>query len=257
MGKRNDRERPGRDIIYGRNPILEALNAGRPIDRIYIKDGLNHPIIGKIRDLAKEKGVRYDFAEGRRLDKMCEGGAHQGVVAIVSAYSYGDVEDILRRAEERGTDPFVVICDGITDPRNLGSIIRTANGAGASGVIIPKNRSVQLTATVEKASAGALEYTLVARVANLSSAIEKLKKRGLWVVGTDLSAERSCYDQDLTGPLAVVIGSEGEGMSRIVREHCDFLVKIPMFGETESLNASVAAGILLYEAVRQRNNTRE
>ncbi len=245
------------DIIYGRNPVIEALSAGRAIDRIYIQDGLNHPVIKKIKNLAKEKGVRYDFADARRLDKMCGGANHQGVAALAAVHAYAEIEDILRRAEERGEPPFVVICDGITDPHNLGSIIRTANAAGAHGVIIPKNRSAQLTATVAKVSAGALEYTLVAKATNLTSAIEKLKKRGLWIAGTDLSAERSCFESDLSGPLGIVVGSEGSGMSRIVRESCDFLVKIPMLGEAESLNASVAAGVLLYETVRQRIKKQE
>ena len=240
------------DVIYGRNPVIEALTAGRAIDRIYIQDRLNHPVIGKIRNLAKESGVRYDFADARRLDKLCGGGNHQGVAALAAAHAYAELEDILSRAESRGEPPLVVICDGITDPHNLGSIIRTANAAGAHGVVISKNRSAQLTSTVAKVSAGAVEYTLVAKVANISAAIDKLKKRGLWIAGTDLSAKQSHFDCDLSGPLGIVIGSEGAGMSRVVREKCDYLVKIPMFGEIESLNASVAAGVLLYEAARRR-----
>ena len=240
------------DIIYGRNPVIEALSAGRAIDRIYIQDRLNHPSIGKIRNMAKERGIRYDFVDLRKLDSMSGKANHQGVIAAAAAHEYATVEDILQKAESRGEPPLVVICDGITDPHNLGSIIRTANAAGAHGVIIPKNRSVSLTSTVAKVSAGAVEYTLVAKVANISTTIDKLKKRGLWIAGTDLSAEQSIYDSDMSGALGIVIGSEGEGMSRIVRENCDFLVKIPMLGETESLNASVAAGVLLYEAARRR-----
>ncbi len=240
------------DIIYGRNPVIEALAAGRTIDKIYIQEKLNHPVIGKIRNLARENGVRYDFADLRRMDKMCGGANHQGVIALAAAHSYAELEDILKKAESKGEPPLIVICDGITDPHNLGSIIRTANAAGAHGVIIPKNRSVRLTSTVAKVSAGAIEHTLVARVSNISSAIDKLKKSGLWIAGTDLSAKQSHFDCDLSGALGIVIGSEGSGMSRIVRERCDYLVKIPMLGEAESLNASVAAGVLLYEAARRR-----
>lgn len=240
------------DIIYGRNPVIEALAAGRAIDKIYIQDRLNHPVIGKIRNLAKEKGVRYDFADSRKLDRMSGGANHQGVIAMAAAHSYAELEDILKKAESKGEPPLIVICDGITDPHNLGSIIRTANAAGAHGVIIPKNRSVRLTSTVAKVSAGALEHTLVAKVSNISYAIDRLKKQGLWIAGADLSAEQFHFDCDLSGALGIVIGSEGGGMSRIVREKCDYLVKIPMPGEAESLNASVAAGVLLYEAVRRR-----
>lgn len=240
------------DIIYGRNPVIEALDAGRPMDKILLQDRLNHALIGKIRNLAKERGIRYQFVEKRKLDQAAEGENHQGVVAVVAAHRYAEVEDILNLAKGKGEAPFVVICEGITDPHNLGAIIRTANAAGAHGLIIPKNRSVALNSTVSKVSAGAVEYTPVAKVANIHQTIEKLQKAGLWIVGTDLSGSQRHYECDLTGPLGIVIGSEGEGMSRIVRESCDFLVKIPMIGEIESLNASVAAGVLLYEAVRQR-----
>ncbi len=240
------------DIVYGRNPVMEALNSGRTIDRLYIQERLNNPIIGKIRNLAKERGVRYSFVAKQKLDKITNGGNHQGVAAATAAHSYVSVEEILKRARERNEAPFVVICEGITDPHNLGSIIRSANAAGAHGVIIPKNRSASLTSTVAKVSAGALEYTYVARVSNIAGTLNKLKKSGLWIVGTDLSGTQLHYDCDLRGALGIVIGSEGSGMSRIVRESCDFLVKIPMLGEAESLNASVAAGVLLYEAVRQR-----
>lgn len=240
------------DIIYGRNPVIEALNSGRTIDRLYIQERLNHPIIGQIRNLAKERGVRYSFVAKQKLDKITDRGNHQGVAAAAAAHSYVTIEEILKRAQERNEAPFVVVCEGITDPHNLGSIIRSANAAGAHGVIIPKNRSVSLTSTVAKVSAGALEYTYVARVSNIAGTLDKLKKSGLWIVGTDLSGTQTHYECDLKGALGIVIGSEGSGMSRIVRESCDFLVKIPMLGEAESLNASVAAGVLLYEAVRQR-----
>lgn len=240
------------DILYGRNPVIEALETDRTMDKILIQDGLRHTQIGVIRNLAKEKGIVYQFVDKRKLDKMCDGENHQGVVALAAAHKYAEVSDILQKARDLNEPPFIVITDGITDPHNLGSIIRTANAAGAHGVIIPKNRSVSLGSVVAKTSAGAVEHTPVARVTNIAQTIDLLKKEGLWIAGTALEAEQYCYDSDLKGPLGIVIGSEGEGMSRIVREHCDFLVKIPMLGQTESLNASVAAGVLLYEAVRQR-----
>lgn len=242
------------NIIYGRNPVIEALSNSGRVDKIYLQERLNHPSIGKIRNLAKENGVHYTFVSKRSLDNMCGGENHQGVVAAAAAHEYVAVEDILNRASERGEKPFVVICEGLTDPHNLGSIIRTANAAGAHGVIIPKNRSAALNSTVAKVSAGAVEYTYVAKVANIAQTLEKLKKQGLWIVGTDLGGTQTHYECDLNGALGIVIGSEGDGMSRLVRESCDFLVKIPMLGETQSLNASVAAGVLLYEAVRQRKN---
>ena len=202
--------------------------------------------------------MQYVFVDRRKLDKLSGGGNRQGVFASVAAHAYVSVEEILGKAESKGRPPLVVICEGITDPHNLGSIIRTANAAGAHGVIIPKNRSVALTSTVAKVSAGALEHTYVAKVSNIASTLEKLKKAGLWIVrGTDLTAAQSHYDCDLKGSLGIVIGSEGSGMSPIVRRSCDFLVKIPMLGEAESLNASVATGALLYEAVRQRGETKQ
>lgn len=240
------------DIIYGRNPIIEALEAGRTMDKILIQDGIRHTQIGIIRNLAKDRGIVYQFVDRRKLDRIAEGENHQGVVAYATAHKYATLEDILKLAEDSGKPPFLIIADGITDPHNLGSIIRTADAAGAHGVIIPKNRSVSLNSVVAKVSAGAIEHTPVARVTNISQTLELLKKKGLWIVGTALEAEQMCYGCDLKGPLGIVIGSEGEGMSRNVREHCDFLVKIPMLGKTESLNASVAAGVLMYEAVRQR-----
>lgn len=246
------------DMIYGRNPVIEALKTGTTtIDKLMIQEGLHHPQIKEILRLSKENGVMYRFVDKRKLDTLCDGGNHQGVVASISAHSYAEVSDILALAKEKGEPPFVVILDGICDPHNLGSIIRTANAAGAHGVIIPKNRSVSLNATVSKVAAGAVEYTPVARVTNLSQTLEKLKKEGLWIVGTDLSGTQTHFECSLTGPLGIVIGSEGEGMSRLVRESCDFLVKIPMIGRIESLNASVAAGVLLYEAVRQKQKKGE
>lgn len=240
------------DKIYGTNPVLEALSSGREIDKILILDGARHSRISRITAMAKEKGIAYRFVSKQSLDRLCEGENHQGVVAYAAAHSYADVEDILNIAREKGEPPFVIIAENLSDPHNLGSIIRTANAAGAHGVIIPKNRSVGLNSTVSKVSAGAVEYTPVARVSNIASTVEKLKKDGLWIVGTAVEGNMTHYDCDLTGALGIVIGSEGEGMSRIVREKCDFLVKIPMIGEIESLNASVAAGVLVYEALRQR-----
>lgn len=240
------------DKIYGTNPVLEALSSGREIDKILILDGARHSRISRITAMAKEKGIAYRFVSKQSLDRLCEDENHQGVVAYAAAHSYADVEDILNIARKKGEPPFVIIAENLSDPHNLGSIIRTANAAGAHGVIIPKNRSVGLNSTVSKVSAGAVEYTPVARVSNIASTVEKLKKEGLWIVGTAVEGNMTHYDCDLTGALGIVIGSEGEGMSRIVREKCDFLVKIPMIGEIESLNASVAAGVLVYEALRQR-----
>lgn len=246
------------DMIYGRNPIIEALEAGQvTIDKLFLQEGLHHTQIGKIQHLAKERGVVFRYVNKRKLDTLCEGENHQGAVAQIAMRDYVTPEAILKRAEEKQEPPFLVILDGISDPHNLGSIIRTANAAGAHGVIIPKNRSVAVNATVAKVSAGAIEYTPVARVTNLAQTIEKLKKEGLWIIGTDLSGEQTHDAAPLTGALGIVIGSEGDGMSRLVREKCDFLVKIPMIGEIESLNASVAAGVLLYEVVRQKRQKGE
>ncbi len=241
------------DKIYGRNPVIEALDANRQIDRICLQDGLRHSQISKITAMAKEKRIPLRFVGRKKLDELAEGGNHQGVVAFAAAHAYSEVDDILELAKKKGEPPFILIADELSDPHNLGSIIRTANAAGMHGVIIPKNRSVSLNSTVAKVSAGAVEYIPVARVANIAQTIEILKQKGVWVAGTDLSAADYHYDADLKGPLAIVIGSEGKGISRLVREKCDFLVKIPMIGEIESLNASVAAGILIYEAVRQRS----
>ncbi len=241
------------DKIYGRNPVIEALSGDREIDKIFLQDGLTHSLISKITAMAKEKRIPYKFVNRKKLDELSENGNHQGVVAFVAMQAYATVEDILERAKEKGEPPFILIADGLSDPHNLGSIIRTANAAGMHGIIIPKNRSVSLNAVVAKVSAGAIEHIPVAKVANIAQTIEKLKKEGVWVAGTDLSASGYHYDADLKGPLAIVIGSEGEGIGRLVKEKCDFLVKIPMIGEIESLNASVAAGVLIYEAIRQRS----
>ncbi len=242
------------DRIFGTNPVYEALNSGREIDKIFILEGARHSRLAQITSLAKKRGIHYTLVNRKKLDELSEGGNHQGVLAFAAMHSYSTVEDILDAAREKNEPPFVLIAEGIKDPHNLGSIIRCANAAGAHGVIIPKNRSVGLNSTVAKVSAGAVEYTRVARVTNIGAVIDKLKESGLWVAGTALEGSTYHTDADLTGALAIVIGSEGEGLSRLVREKCDFLVKIPMLGQAESLNASVAAGILLYEAVRQRQN---
>lgn len=240
------------NLVYGRNPVIELLNSERSVDKILIQEGLRHTQIAKIISLAKEKKIPFQNIAKKRLDQLCENENHQGVIAYTAAYTYSTIDDILKHAAERNRPPFVIITDGLTDPHNLGSIIRTANAAGADGVIIPKNRSVSLNSTVAKVSAGAVEHIPVARVSNISTTIKELKKLGLWIVGTDLSATQLHTECDLSGSVGIVIGSEDKGISQIVKKSCDFLVKIPMIGEIQSLNASVAAGILMYEAVRQR-----
>ncbi|MBO4336854.1 MAG: 23S rRNA (guanosine(2251)-2'-O)-methyltransferase RlmB [Lachnospiraceae bacterium] len=238
-------------LIEGRNAVKEAIRSGQPIDRIYILDGSSDGPILSIKSEAKKKGLQVRFASRDRLDQMSETGKHQGVIAYAAAYEYSEVEDILALAKEKGEDPFILLLDGIEDPHNLGAIIRTANLAGAHGVIIPKNRAVGLTATVAKASAGALSYTPVARVTNLTRCIEELKGKGLWFACADMKGD-VMYNCSLKGPIGLVIGSEGDGVSRLVRQACDMTVAIPLKGDIDSLNASVAAGILSYEVVRQR-----
>lgn len=238
------------NLLVGRNPIREALKAGRDMEKLLVAKG---ELIGSAREIvamAREQKVIVQEVDRAHLDAMAPG--HQGLIAVVSAYAYKTVDDMLALAKERGEEPFLVILDGVTDPHNLGAIIRTAECAGAHGVIIPKRRSVGLTAVVGKASAGALEYMPVARVSNLVNTIKELKERGVWVCGTAADGDTSLYRADLKGPTAIVIGSEGDGMSRLVAESCDYKVSIPMRGSISSLNASAAAAILLYEAVRQR-----
>lgn len=239
------------DKIIGRNPVLEAIRSGRSIDKILVKKGKYEGSIVPIIKKAKENGIIIQEADKAKLDAASEGGSHQGVIAYVSAYKYSDVNDILNAARDKGEPPFVIICDKITDPHNLGAIIRTANCVGAHGVIIPKRNSVGLNSTVAKASAGAVEYTRVAKVTNIVSAIEDLQKEGLWITAADMDGEEM-YNIDLKGAVGLVIGSEGEGVSRLVKEKCDFVASIPMTGRINSLNASVAAGVLMYEALRQR-----
>ena len=239
--------------IEGRNAVLEAFRAGKTIDKLFILDGCQDGPIRTILREAKKSDTIINFVKKDRLDQMSETGKHQGVIAYAAAYEYASVEDILAKAREKGEDPFIFILDNIEDPHNLGSIIRTANQAGAHGVIIPKRRAVGLTATVAKASAGAINYTPVAKVTNLVRTMEELKEKGMWFVCGDMDGE-SMYSMDLTGPMGVVIGNEGDGVSRLVKENCDFVARIPMFGDIDSLNASVAMGVLSYEIVRQRLN---
>ena len=237
--------------IEGRNAVIEAFRSGKPIDKVFILDGCQDGPMVTIRREAKKKDVMIKYVTKERLDQMSETGKHQGVIAYAAAYEYAEVSDILEKAKEKGEDPFIFILDNIEDPHNLGAIIRTANLAGAHGVIILKNRAVGLTATVAKASAGALNYTPVAKVTNLSQTIEELKKEGLWFVCADMDGE-IMYRQNLTGPIGLVIGNEGEGVGRLVKSKCDLVARIPMQGDIDSLNASVAAGVLAYEVVRQR-----
>ncbi len=239
-------------IVEGRNAVLEAFRSGRTIDRLLIQDGCQDGPIQTIKREARKYDTVVDFVKKERLDQISETGKHQGVIAYTASYGYVEVEDILNRAREKGEAPFLFLLDNIEDPHNLGAIIRTANLAGAHGVIIPKRRAVGLTATVARTSAGALNYTPVARVTNLGNTIEELKKEGIWFACADMGAE-PMYRMNLTGPLGLVIGNEGEGVSRLVKEKCDFTVSIPMQGNIDSLNASVAAGVLAFEVVRQRH----
>ncbi|MDD5963835.1 MAG: 23S rRNA (guanosine(2251)-2'-O)-methyltransferase RlmB [Oscillospiraceae bacterium] len=246
---------PGADgLIEGRNAVIEALRAGTSIDKIYLQKGETDRTLGHIASTAREKGIVVVDADKRKLDFMSRTHAHQGVIALASVREYVSVADILNAAREKGEAPLIVVCDEISDPHNLGAIIRTAECAGAHGVIIPKRRSAGLTSVVGKTSAGAVSYVPVARVPNIAALLKELQKEGVWVFGTAAEGTTTLYDADLKGPAAIVIGSEGDGMTRLVREGCDFLVSIPMKGRISSLNASAAAAILLYEAVRQRLN---
>ena len=239
--------------IEGRNAVLEAFRAGKTIDKVFLLDGCQDGPIRTILREAKKADTIVNFVKKERLDQMSETGKHQGVIAYAAAYKYGTVDEMLEAAETKGEAPFLILLDNIEDPHNLGSIIRTANQVGAHGVIIPKRRAVGLTATVAKASAGAINYTPVAKVTNLVRTMEELKEKDMWFVCGDMDGD-SMYSLDLTGPMGVVIGNEGDGVSRLVKENCDFVASIPMFGDIDSLNASVAMGVLSYEIVRQRLN---
>lgn len=237
--------------IEGRNPVVEAYRSGKTIDKLFVLDGCQDGPVKTITREARKQHTIISYVSKERLDQLSETHHHQGVIAIAAAYDYASVDDILAKAREKGEAPFIFLLDGIEDPHNLGAIIRTANLAGAHGVIIPKHRAVGLTATVARTSAGALNFTPVAKVTNLGAAMDELKKEGLWFVCADMKGE-VMYRQNLTGPIGLVIGNEGEGVSRLVREKCDFTASIPMKGDIDSLNASVAAGVLAYEIVRQR-----
>ncbi|AOZ96702.1 23S rRNA (guanosine2251-2'-O)-methyltransferase [Butyrivibrio hungatei DSM 14810] len=241
-------------IVEGRNAVLEAFRSGKTIDRLFILDGCKDgPVQTILREARKHKDTVISFVKKERLDQLSETGKHQGVIAYAASYEYAEVEDILKRAKDKNEDPFIIILDNIEDPHNLGAIIRTANLAGAHGVIIPKHRAVGLTATVAKASAGAINYTPVAKVTNIAQTIEELKDKGMWFVCADMGGE-TMYKLNLKGSIGLVIGNEGSGVSRLVKEKCDMIASIPMKGDIDSLNASVATGVLAFEIVRQRLN---
>ena len=239
------------NMVYGRNSVTETLRSGRTVDKLFVVKGEREGSIVRVIAMAKEKGIPVVEAEKAKLDSMTSSSSHQGVVAITTDFSYCEPEDILGYAEEKGEKPFIIVIDGINDPRNLGAIIRTANAAGVHGIILPKRGACGLTATVYKTAAGACEYMKIARVVNISAAIEFLKENNVWIYGTAGEAENDIYDTDLRGAVALVLGDEGSGLSRLVRERCDCLVKIPMAGEITSLNISVAAAVAMYEKVRQ------
>ncbi|UTR12491.1 23S rRNA (guanosine(2251)-2'-O)-methyltransferase RlmB [Evansella sp. LMS18] len=241
------------DLIAGKNPVIEALKGGRPVNKIWIAEGSQRGQMNNVIQLAKNAKVNVQFVPKKKLDQMTES-QHQGVVAQIAAYEYQDLSVLFERAAEKNEPPFFILLDELEDPHNLGSILRTADASGAHGVIVPKRRSVGLTSTVAKASAGAIEHVPVARVTNLARTMEDLKKEGLWFVGTDAKGTEDYREADLTMPLGLVIGSEGKGLGRLVKEKCDFLVRIPLSGKVTSLNASVAAGLLMYETFRRRNS---
>ncbi len=241
------------DQVEGRNAVLELLESDRDINKIYISDGEKHGSINKIIALAKEKKIIINEISKAKINQMAQTENNQGVIAIVPPFNYCEIEDILEVAKNKKEKPFIIILDGIEDPHNLGSIIRTAETAGVHGIIIPKRRAVAVNSTVSKVSAGAVEHIKIARVNNINETINYLKENDIWIYGTDMNTDKYYYDEDFTGNIAIVIGSEGFGMSRLVKENCDFLVKIPMKGKITSLNASVSAGIVIYEAVKQRN----
>ena len=253
--KRHD-ENEYEDIVEGRNSVLELLNSDRDINKIFVQSGEKHGSINKIIGIAKENRVVIKEVEKAKLDLMSKTKNHQGVIAVVPPFNYCEVEDILEYAKSKDEDAFILILDGIEDPHNLGSIIRTAETAGVHGIIIPKRRSATVNSTVSKVSAGAVEHVKIARVNNINETIKMLKDNGLWIIGTDGDAKTIYYNQDLKGAIAIIVGSEGFGMSRLVKENADILVKIPMKGKITSLNASVSAGIIIYEAVKQRDSGR-
>lgn len=250
--REEDAEKRFDDQIEGRNSVLELLESGKDVNKIFVARGEKHGSINKILGIAKERKIIVVEKDKKQMDEMAQEENYQGVIAIVPPFEYVEISDILEVAKERNEDPFVIVLDGIEDPHNLGSIIRTAETAGVHGIIIPKRRAASVNSTVSKVSAGAVEHIKIARVTNISDSIQKLKDNGLWICGTDIDAKNYYYDQDLKGPLGIVIGNEGQGMSEKVKKNCDFLVKIPMKGKVTSLNASVSTGIVVYEAVKQR-----
>lgn len=240
------------DKVEGRNAVIELLNSNRDVNKIYIQNGEKHGSINKIISMAKEKKIIINKVDKIKMDNISETKKHQGVIAIVAPYNYSTIDDIINYAKNKNEEPFILILDGIEDVHNLGSIIRTAETAGVHGIIIPKRRAASVNATVAKTSAGAIEYMKIARVNNLNDTIKKLKEEGLWIIGTEMNAKTKYYNQDLKGPIAIVIGNEGTGISSLVKKNCDILINIPMKGKINSLNASVSTGIILYEALKQR-----
>ena len=240
------------DVLVGRNAVTEALKSGRGINKLWIASGDREGSVAEIAALAKERGIVVPYVERAKIESLAGGHRHQGVLAYVAPVPYAELDDILKAAEEKGEAPFLVLLDELEDPHNLGALLRTADATGVHGILIPKRRSVSLNATVAKTSAGAVEYVPVARIGNIAQTLKKLKEKGFWVAGADMDGEKAYYEADLTGPLVLVVGSEGRGMSRLTKEACDFIVSMPMVGRINSLNASVAGSILMYESMRQR-----
>ena len=240
------------DVLVGRNAVTEALKSGRGINKLWIASGDREGSVSEIAALAKERGIVVQYVERAKIEALAGGHRHQGVLAYVAPVPYAELDDILKAAEEKGEAPFLVLLDELEDPHNLGALLRTADATGVHGILIPKRRSVSLIATVAKTSAGAVEYVPVARIGNIAQTLKKLKEKGFWVAGADMDGEKAYYEADLTGPLVLVVGSEGRGMSRLTKEACDFIVSMPMVGRINSLNASVAGSILMYESMRQR-----
>lgn len=240
------------DVLVGRNAVTEALKSGRGINKLWIASGDREGSVAEIAALAKERGIVVQYVERAKIEALAGGHRHQGVLAYVAPVPYAELEDILKAAEAKGEAPFLVLLDELEDPHNLGALLRTADATGVHGILIPKRRSVSLNATVAKTSAGAVEYVSVARIGNIAQTLKKLKEKGFWVAGADMDGEKAYYEADLTGPLVLVVGSEGKGMSRLTKEACDFIVRMPMVGRINSLNASVAGSILMYESMRQR-----
>ena len=240
------------DVLVGRNAVTEALKSGRGINKLWIASGDREGSVAEIAALAKERGIVVQYVERAKIESLAGGHRHQGVLAYVAPVPYAELDDILKAAEEKGEAPFLVLLDELEDPHNLGALLRTADATGVHGILIPKRRSVSLNATVAKTSAGAVEYVPVARIGNIAQTLKKLKEKGFWVAGADMDGEKAYYEADLTGPLVLVVGSEGRGMSRLTKDACDFIVSMPMVGRINSLNASVAGSILMYESMRQR-----